>query len=149
MSEQKVGPKGAGLEGGNMYYFAHPYTVRDKTGRHLAIGQEANFRLCCIRAAQLLRRGFLLYAPICHTHPIHVASPEFLASEEYALWLQLDNAIIAGTAWAGIILAPGWEQSSGCRAERAIFEKRGLKVLLYSNCLRLPITYTAEDERCR
>jgi hypothetical protein len=116
-----------------LYYFAHPYTCRDDDGNFIPAGEEANFQLANIRAAELFNRGYNLYSPISHTHPIHRASPVFLQRHEHELWYQLDNEFIDKTHWSGIILAPGWENSAGCRAEKERIEKRGLAVLLYED----------------
>jgi len=124
-----------------LYYFAHPYTAKDADGNFVAAAEEANFRLCCMRAGELLKRGYNIYAPIAHTHPIHIATPAFLASHEHEMWYGLDNEVIARTDWTGIILAPGWEKSSGCRAERKQFEARSLPVLLYTDIILEDETY--------
>lgn len=116
-----------------LWYFAHPYTCKDKDGNFVPEGETANFELCNQRAAELFLRGYNIYAPISHTHPIHRACPEFLARHEHELWYQLDNEFIDRVAWVGIILAPGWENSSGCKAERERIESRGLIVRLYSD----------------
>jgi len=114
-----------------LYYFAHPYTCKDKDGNFVSEGEESNFQLCNIRAAKLINAGYNVYAPISHTHPIHRACPEFLARHEHELWYQLDNEVIDKTNWDGIILAPGWEKSSGCKAEKERIEARELPVLFY------------------
>lgn len=119
-----------------LYYFAHPYTCKDKDGKYVPEGEDANFNLSNIRAAELLIRGYNVYAPISHTHPIHRACPEFLARHEHELWYQLDNEFIDKVEWEGIILAPGWERSSGCRAEKERIEAKGLKVLLYNDIVK-------------
>jgi len=102
-----------------IWYFAHPYTKRG--GPHntfIPEAEEANFNLCNMRAGELLRRGFNIYSPISHTHPIHRASPTFLGLHEHAMWYALDNEIIDSIQWHGIILAPEWETSLGCIAEK-------------------------------
>lgn len=118
-----------------LFYFAHPYTCKDRDGNFVPAGEEANFRLCCIRSGELLRRGYNIYSPIAHTHPIHIATPSFLSRHEHEMWYGLDNEVIARTNWDGIILAPEWESSSGCRSERKQFKERGLPVLLYADVL--------------
>ena len=114
-----------------LWYFAHPYTCVDKDGKYVPEGEEANFRLCCYRAGQLLLRGYNIYSPISHTHPIHLATPEFLAREEHEIWYQLDLDFIRKTDFDGIILAPLWETSKGCRMERNAFEDMGRDVKFY------------------
>lgn len=119
-----------------LWYFAHPYTCKDKDGNFVPAGEEANFNLCNARAAELFLVGYNVYAPISHTHPIHRACPEFLARHEHEMWYQLDNEFIDKTEWDGIILAPGWEKSSGCCAEKERIESQGKTVLLYADIVR-------------
>lgn len=118
-----------------LWYFAHPYTCKDKNGNYIPEGEEANFHLCNARAAKLIELGYNIYAPISHTHPIHRASPVFLAAHEHEAWYNLDNELIAKTDWDGIILAPGWERSMGCISEKKQFEKRNLLVIKYRDIL--------------
>ena len=72
--------------GKGLWYFAHPYTVKDDDGRYVPEGEEANFQLANIRAAELIRLGYNVYSPISHTHPIHRASPTFLGRHEHEVW---------------------------------------------------------------
>lgn len=104
-----------------IWYFAHPYTVRTPDGRYSLAGEEANFRLCCYRAAKLILAGWNIYAPICHTHPIHMAHPDLVGKEVHDLWYCLDNALIDHANFTGIILAPLWEDSAGCCGEMERF----------------------------
>ena len=105
-----------------LWYFAHPYTCKDENGNYIMGGEEANFRLCCYRAAQLIERGLVIYAPIAHTHPIHLSYPPFVGQSIHNMWYELDNAFIKSAGFKGIILAPLWETSKGCTAERELFE---------------------------
>ncbi len=120
----------------DLYYFAHPYTVKDKDGRNVFAAEEANFNLCCVRTAELLKRGYYVYSPIAHSHPIHARDPTFLKNGEYNLWVMLNKLIMDKTEFKGIILAPVWEASSGCRDEKERFEKEGLEVLFYKDIVK-------------
>lgn len=120
----------------NLYYFAHPYTVKNENGTVNLTGQEANFNLCCVRSVELIKLGFFVYSPIAHTHPMHIRDPEFLRTNEYKLWMDLDKELIDRTKFNGIILAPNWERSNGCRTEKEIFEGRGLEVLFYDKLIK-------------
>jgi hypothetical protein len=125
-----------------LWYMCHPYTAKDKDGNYAPEAEEANFQLSCHRAAELLKRGYNVYSPISHTHPIHRACPEFLAAQEHDMWYQLDNELIECTNFVGIILTPGWTESKGCCAEYELFEKSGKKSRLYGSILREdPIVY--------
>ena len=104
-----------------LWYFAHPYTG----------DEDSNFRLCNWRAAQFISLGYNIFSPISHSHPIQRAAPD-LAGD---IWYTLDDQIIAACAFVGIILAPGWEHSRGCRHERRLFQQRGLPILTYTEAL--------------
>jgi len=59
----------------------------------------------------------------------------FLARHEHEAWYDLDNEFIAKTQFDGIILAPGWEKSTGCKNEREQFGSRGLIAIEYEDAL--------------
>ena len=119
-----------------LYYFAHPYTVKDEDGHYVYEAEEANFNLANIRAGKLIEAGYLIYSPISHTHPIHATMPQFLARHEHQRWYEIDAEFIANANWRGIILAPLWETSTGCRGEKAIFEEHGKEILFYCDLVR-------------
>ena len=120
----------------NLYYMAHPYTCKDKEGRFVPEGEDANFHLSNYRASRLMLLGYNIYSPISHTHPIHRACPEFLARHEHKMWYQLDIALIEKTDFNGIILCPGWENSKGCKLEKDWFVKKGKEILFYTNLVK-------------
>ena len=120
-----------------LFYFAHVYSVKDSAGNYVLDGEDANFALCCQRTARLTEAGWLVYSPICETHVVHRASPLFLSRHEHDYWYKRDEEFIKLVKWAGIILAPGWETSEGCRREKDMFTSMGLPALYYS-ALGLP-----------
>ncbi len=124
-----------------LFYFAHPYTCKDKDGKYVQAAENANFLLCCQRSGQMLLRGYNVYSPIAHTHPIHLATIPFLKNHEHDLWYQLDQEVIDRCSWTGIIMAPDWEHSPGCGAERMDFVNKGLPVLFYDALMREEIIY--------
>lgn len=115
------------------WYFAHPYTIRKADGTYSLAGEEANFRMCCLRAARLIEAGWCIYAPVVHTHAIHIAYPPFVGQDVHEMWYELDNAFIRHANFTGIILAPGWPKSSDCRAEKDLFEQMERKVLYFQD----------------
>ena len=117
-----------------LWYFAHPYAVHDEAGQCILAAEEANFHLCCQRAAKLLSLGYLIYAPICHLHPIHRASAELMMHTDWEFWMGIDEEYIEQCGFHGLILAPGWRDSVGCCRERELF--RGHQVKLYNDEVR-------------
>jgi len=116
-----------------LYYLAHCYTTKNSKGDYVHEGEVANFNLCCIRAAKLIEAGWNIYAPICHTHPIHCAWPNFVGKEVHEMWYSYDEIFIRHANFTGIILSPGWEASKGCCGEKKLFEELGREVLYYCN----------------
>jgi hypothetical protein len=97
-----------------LYYFAHPYSAKTEEGR------TANFELACRRSAILLLKGYNIFSPIVHSHPIEMANPELLSWPQEKLWqfwLDIDLAILEFVNFTGIILAPLWGTSKGCKKE--------------------------------
>lgn len=119
-----------------LWYFAHPYTVKDENGNYVPAGEEANFRLCCYRSSRLLLAGYNIYSPIAHTHPIHMSCPKFLERHEHEAWYLLDVAFMEHADFTGIILAPGWKESKGCVAEWEWFCNRDRRVLYYDDIVK-------------
>ena len=111
-----------------LWYAAAVYSVKMPDGRYCLAAEEANFRLACIRAGRLIADGWLIFSPIAHSHAIHVAYAPFLAREEHKLWYRVDNAIIRTVPFRGIILPPEWQDSTGCTAEKRLFESLGREV---------------------
>ena len=115
-----------------IWYFAHPYTCKDDEGNYCSGGEEANFRLCCIRSAKLIEAGFIIFSPIAHSHPIHTAWPDFVGKQIHDMWYLIDNRIIDEVPFRGIIMAPKWETSKGCVCEKKRFENLNREVLYYN-----------------
>lgn len=118
-----------------LYYFAHQYTAKDAQGKNLLDKERENFELSCVRSAELIKLGYNIYSPISHSHPIHVTSEKWLQTGEYKIWVNLNNLMIERTKFDGIILSPEWETSSGCKAEKKLFESKGLEILLYHDLI--------------
>ena len=97
-----------------LYYFAHPYSGKTLQNR------IANYELCRKRSAALLLRGYVIFSPIVHSHPIEMVSPEMLKwphKKRWRFWINIDLAIIEYVRFTGIILAPDWGRSKGCLKE--------------------------------
>jgi len=101
-----------------LWYMAHPYSDNP----------ERNFDLANERASRLVKKGFHLYSPISHTHPIHM-----VAGMPWEFWMDFDESFMK--ICDGIILCPGWENSKGCNIERKFFQDHGKDVLLYEEII--------------
>ena len=118
-----------------MWYFAHPYTVKDKKGNFVPEAETANFDLCNQRAARLVEEGYIIFSPISMSHSIHRASPTLLSDHAHAFWYFYNSRLLESASWEGIILAPGWNLSPGCRMEATWFRQRKLPVREYAKVI--------------
>ncbi len=130
-----------------VWYFAHPFTTRNTAGVR---NQDAEIGMSLAadeRSARLMACGYTIFSPICHSFAIAEAGliGAMATWGTYAdafgdRWYAVDRAILelGGDNWAGIILAPGWEDSAGCSVEKEWFEKRGLPVRYYEEIMAEP-----------
>ena len=76
------------------------------------------FELINLAALQLIRRGYIVFSPISHSHPIANAAAEKQTVQNYDLWLNQDKHFLE---WADILVVlclPGWAKSKGLLFER-------------------------------
>lgn len=106
-----------------LYYFAHPYTGNSDDDK------LANFMTCILMTNVLLKRGLKIFAPIIYTHPLDFGNDAF----DYDFWIEFDKVFM--DRCDGLILAPGWKESKGCKIEKEYFEKQNKEILFFSNII--------------
>ena len=106
-----------------LWYFAHPYSSPSKENH------SENFALCNDRAVRLLDNGYLIFSPISHSHPL-----QHVKESTLDFWLKLDVEFM--DRCDGLILAPGWEESEGCRFEYEYFKEKNKPILFYSEIFK-------------
>ena len=121
-----------------LYYFCHPYSAKTEEGR------IENFELCRRRSANLLLKGYNVFSPTVHSHSIEMASPEMLAwsiEDKWKFWINIDIAVLNYVGFTGVMLAPGWGGSEGCRKEYDWFlshirsDGKSYDILMYNDVL--------------
>ena len=101
-----------------LWYVAHPYS-----------GNEYHNYLRALRATiLLLDRGFVVFSPIVHSHPL-----DMYKKREPSFWYAQDLEILEKCD--GIILCEGWEDSKGCRLEYSKAVKLKLEIRIYSEIM--------------
>ena len=88
------------MKSDKIYYLAHPYTGNE----------EENVKQSIMATNLLLERGFYIFNPLTHPHPLNmgwVREPKF--------WYDFD--ILFLNKCDGIIMSPGGENSKGCKKE--------------------------------
>ena len=104
-------------------YLATPYT-----SPHADL-MQARFDAACAIAADLCRRGKVVYSPIAHTVPICKAGR---LPSDFGPWRKTDGAMIRMIAAARgkmvVVKMPGWKASAGIAAEVEIAKRYGMPV---------------------
>ena len=121
-----------------MIYLASPYTHPDPVVR------EQRFKAVCRMAAELMRRGVILYSPIAHSHPIS----EFGLPTEWEYWETADREHLNHCDELVVLMLEGWRESRGVQAEIRIAQEldkpvRYLDPLEATGCPTL--AHVAED----
>lgn len=100
-------------------YLATPYSHPDQKVR------EARFKAVNAVAAQLMRDGHHVYSPISHTHPIALAGD---LPKGWDFWEAHDRTFIEWAEEVHVLLADGWQESTGVKAEICISSELGKPV---------------------
>ena len=100
-------------------YLASPYYHKDPEIR------EARFIAACTKAGELMNQGYFIYCPIAHSHPIAVQCE---LPKDWSFWEQYDIEYIKWVDEVWVLMLPGWDQSTGIKAEIEIAKKMGKPV---------------------
>ncbi len=117
-------------------YLASPYSHSDPSVR------EERFKAVCKAAAILMQRGYLILAPICHSHPI----AKHGLPTDWIFWEKYDRAILRRCEEMWVLMLPGWESSRGVQAEIKIAKELGMPVEFIDPCNVITETTPANTE---
>lgn len=99
-----------------LLYLACPYSDPDPEVRRL------RFELANHSAAHLIQRGYHVFSPISHSHPIAIVGDLPLG---FDYWEAYDRRMLAACDRLVVLRSFGWEESQGVRLEMAIAEELG------------------------
>ena len=105
-----------------LWYFAHPYDSTNNT-------PAKNYQLCNQRATKLMDLGYIIFSPITHSHPLNV-----IKKRSFESWMSFDRLIMP--MCMGLILAPRWRESKGCKEEYEYFKSIGRMILFYEDLIK-------------
>jgi hypothetical protein len=108
----------------DIVYLACPYTDPDPAVR------QVRFEVATAVAADLVRRGRIVYSPITMTHPIDamLAGDSNTLGSDY--WVAFDEAFMEICSEMVVIKLDGWNDSEGVQREINYFTARK-KVITY------------------
>lgn len=112
-----------------LLYLATPYNHQDPGVR------EARFNTINHVAADLMKKGWHVFSPISHTHPIAEAG-ELPLGWEY--WEKYDRLMLSMCDKLIVVTQIGWRESVGVQGEIAIAKELGLPIE-YIKCVTLEI----------
>jgi len=101
-----------------MIYLASPYTHPDPAVR------EARYQAACRAAAELMRRGKIVFAPIAHSHGITQCG----LPSDWTYWQACDRKHLENCDEVVVLMLEGWEESVGVHAEIRIARELGKPV---------------------
>jgi len=102
-----------------MIYLGCPYSHPDP-----AIVQK-RFEYVTRVAGALMKRGYVVFSPITHSHPIAMLEK---MPGTWEFWAEQDLHILALCDELHVLELPGWQQSVGLRAEINAAVHAGLRV---------------------
>lgn len=105
-----------------MIYLASPYSHPDPAVR------QARFDAACRAAAELIRRGYVVFSPIAHSHCI----AQHGLPLNWGYWERHDRRFLAACDELWVLQLDGWEHSRGVQAEIAIAKEMGKPVRFVS-----------------
>lgn len=90
-------------------YLACPFTHSDPAV------QEYRYRMSCIAAAKLMRRGIVVFNPLSHSVPIN----EYLhgIEDQHTFWMGIDLPVLHRCDEVLILGLEKWTESRGVKAE--------------------------------
>jgi hypothetical protein len=118
----------------DLIYLAAPYSHHDREVVQRRV-LEIN-----IAAAFLFQRGYFVFSPISHTHPIKECSG---LGGGWAFWSAYDYAMLDKCDRLMVLMLAGWDISVGVQAEIAYWREKNRKVE-YLSPLNYQITETYE-----
>lgn len=101
-----------------LIYLATPYSGFKGT-------REEAYHLACLKAAELMEKGYIVFSPIAHSHSIEVESG---MSKDGEFWLKQDFGILAYCDELWVYKLPGYSTSVGVLAERAFAEAYNIPI---------------------
>lgn len=85
------------------------------------------FASACAAGALLMLAGVQVYVPVAHCHAITCSQGGYLIGEQ--AWLAHGRLVMPYCAGMIRCRLPGWDRSSGMKAEAAFFERLGRPVI--------------------
>lgn len=100
-------------------YLACPYSHPDKAVR------EHRYRVATKTAGRLIKKGYTIFSPITHSHPIHEMSK---LPTDWEFWKKQDMDYLSCCSRLFVIKIRGWRESVGVQEEIRIAIKSKIPI---------------------
>jgi hypothetical protein len=98
-------------------YLASPY-------RQYPHGPDAAYEEAAYATAWLAKRGFVVFSPIVHSHPL-VKTGVMLPQFDHEFWMAIDRPFMDACDYLVFYKLEGWEKSEGMAEELRVFREAG------------------------
>lgn len=88
--------------------------------------REYRFRAACLAAARLMQKGYVVFCPIAHSHPVAEAMGS--RATDHVFWMAQDLPFLAKAAKLVILKLDGWEHSKGIAEESDFARAHGILI---------------------
>lgn len=117
-----------------MIYLAQPYTLYH-------VGREASFIEAARITAALVKRGYDVFSPIVHGHPLSEYAD--IPPEDWRFWDKINAPFIRLCDRCFVVTLAGWRDSRGVTHEIDAFRKAG-KPISFVDPVRLEVSELVE-----
>lgn len=127
---------------GELFYVACPYSHKDKAVMVERWEKVNKF------AAKLMAKGWYIYSPISHTHPIAVVGD---LPRGWDFWHGYDTCMISRANGLIVFMIDGWKESTGVQAEIKLAKDYQIPVSYYDEngeWVSTESDYTKEGSGC-
>ena|ERR1017187_2263704 len=107
---------------GELIYLAVPYSHKNPSIK------EKRFQIVNEMAALLMSKGYYIFSPISHTHPIATSNAHNQLPGEWEYWEGYDRVMMKCCKSLLVLKLEGWETSTGVQAEIKIANEFGIPI---------------------
>lgn len=119
----------------DLVYLAAPYSATYLPHEADTAVRERRFQLITHAATRMVEKGFLVFSPITHSHPMVVHGPRSSRGKGvFADWASYDFNMIANCKAVFVLTIPGWDRSVGVHEEIEFARGRCIPVYYIADC---------------
>lgn len=109
-----------------LVYLASPYTpVGPMSAEEAYRVRDERYQAACRAASALMRRGYVIFCPIAHSHGIDLY---FQVPGTGEFWKRQDEPYLEACERLIVLQLPGWGLSGGVAHEIAVAARRGIPI---------------------